>query len=37
MLRGYLGGDIVIDCRPEGLVSEIDAPLAGAQAEGVQK
>lgn len=34
-LRSYLRGEAVIDYRPDGLVFKIDAPLTGAQAEGV--
>jgi two-component sensor histidine kinase len=34
-LRGYMRGDIQVKYEPEGLVFEIDAPLAGAQAKGV--
>jgi two-component sensor histidine kinase len=33
-LRGYLRGDVAIHYQPDGLLFEINAPLAGAQAKG---
>lgn len=33
-LRGYFRGETAISYHPDGLIFQIDAPLAGAQAEG---